>query len=172
MLKKFYSEYKDLLLIFSFAFLFMFVLNIQVVNGESMQPTLYNKDILIGEKISVYQDNIQRGDIITFNTDLTSALGKKKILVKRVIGVKNDKVQIKEGLVYINNKQLTEDYIGNNTTFGDIELIVPKDKLFVLGDNRENSNDSRNPSVGLVDVKDVRNRVLFKVFSIGNLSDR
>jgi len=172
MLKKLYSEYKDFLFIFSFAFLFMFVFNVQVVHGQSMQPTLYDKDALICEKISVYKDNIQRGDIITFNTDLPSTLGRKKILVKRVIGIPNDKVQIKDGLVYINDEQFTEDYIGANTTFGDIELVVPKDNLFVLGDNRENSNDSRNPSVGLVNIEDVRNRVLFKVFSIGNLSDR
>lgn len=172
MFKKFYYEYKGILFIFAIALILRLVINIQVVHGESMQPTLYNKDVLLGEKVSVYEDNIQRGDIITFNTNMTTSLGTKKILVKRVIGIENDKVQIKDGLVYINDEQLIEDYIGDNTTFGDIELIVPKDKLFVLGDNRENSSDSRSPHVGLIDIQDVRNRVFVKVFSLGNLSDR
>ena len=92
-------------------------------------------------------------------------------LVKRIIGVAGDKVVIKDGKVYLNDKLLDETYLseGMDTT-GDVDIVVPEGKLFVLGDNREVSLDSRYEQVGLVDVNDVEGKVLVRLYPFNDIS--
>ncbi len=108
------------------------------------------------------QRNIKHGDIVVFVNSDTKKAHKDAGFVKRVIGVEGDKLFIKSGYVYLNNQPLDENYILKpRSTFGGINIqdckiiTIPHNKLFVLGDNRKASNDSRE--IGLIDVNDVTN---------------
>lgn len=127
-----------------------------IVDGHSMNPTLEHYDVLVTNKLA----NLTRGDIVVFRYDLED-----KNLVKRVIAVEGDSVKITDGKVFINGIQLQEDYIKEaDFTSGDMELIVPQDKYFVLGDNRNGSHDSRSIMVGPVDKDVVRGKAYFRLY--------
>jgi signal peptidase I len=153
-----------------------FIINIfggfAVVEGPSMMPTLQDKDILI--RASYLGKEPKRGDIIAFKTDMTHPwkiyrmLGVKKALVKRIIGLPGDHVVVKEGLVYVNDLQLQENQLMDGTTSGDVDVVVTEDHLFVMGDNRQNSNDSRG-TVGLVNMKSIIGRIAYRIFPFDSM---
>jgi signal peptidase I len=108
-----------------------------------MEPTLQINDRLIIEKVSYHFQKPERGDIVVFSpTAALKAQNFQDAFIKRVIGLPGDKVQVKNGLVYVNGKALAEKYIAEepNYTFGPV--TVPPDQYLVLGDNRNNSYDS------------------------------
>lgn len=116
------------------------------VAGESMMPTLADEDRLLLNRIEVWTNKVDRGDVVVFNAE-----GLNKILIKRVIGLPGDNVKVSKAGVFVNGEKLNEEaYIGNVTTPGDIEVDVKEGEYFVLGDNRHNSHDSRYPAVGNV----------------------
>jgi signal peptidase I len=133
-----------------------FVAEARFIPSCSMFPTLEVDDRLIVDKVSYYLQTPQRGDIVVF--DPTEELQKRNYhdaFIKRVIGVPGDKVEFRSGQVYINNKVLTENYIQKqpiyNEQFCNSEQFcengqfktVPPNQYLVLGDNRNNSLDSR-----------------------------
>lgn len=138
--------------------LFTFVLRIVGVDGDSMQPTLQNNDRLILWTLS---DQYERGDIV-----VVERFGKEP-LIKRVIGVPGDRIRIEgSGEVYINNELLDEPYIQGLTVQRDTKepLTVPQGCLFVMGDNRAISLDSRVDDIGPVSIKKVVGKVLLRVW--------
>lgn len=135
-----------------------------LVKGYSMYPTLDEYDYLIINKIPYMLHEPERGDIVVFKSHLTTSEGKEKDLIKRVIGIPGDTIQITEGKVFVNGQLLEEDYIDGDYTTGELLLEVPEDMLFVMGDNRENSLDSRDKKVGAVPVDTVRGKVLVRLF--------
>ena len=164
--------------VFGLAIVLAFVITLFIkptlVSGDSMLPTLHENDYLIINKIGYKIGEPKNGDVIVFKSDLEKNDGTTKDLVKRIIGVAGDKVVIKDGKVYLNDKLLDETYLseGMDTT-GDVDIVVPEGKLFVLGDNREVSLDSRYEQVGLVDVNDVEGKVLVRLYpfnDIGNIA--
>ena len=141
-----------LVLIFSFFF------RIIQVDGESMVPTLQN-----GEKLIVWGAGYepQRGDVVI--VDSYTPYGKP--LVKRVIAKGGDTICIdyETGTVAVNGEVLREDYIAEPTYLGyDVEFpyTVPEGTVFVMGDNRNNSLDSRSSYVGCIDERDILGKVL------------
>jgi signal peptidase I len=135
------------------------------VNGISMATTLENKDIMFEEKISLYTDNIKHGDIITFD----SHDKEMPSYIKRVIGLAGDQIEIINGKVYLNGSKLEENYLAAKTlTFGDdflqnnTKYTVPAGQVFVMGDNRRDSSDSRY--FGPVKIKDIQGKVFVRVF--------
>ncbi|MDF2892229.1 MAG: Signal peptidase precursor [Clostridia bacterium] len=148
-----------------------FIINIfggfAVVEGPSMLPTLKDGDILV--RASYLGSAPKYGDIIAFKTDMVHpwkvyrVLGVKKALVKRVIGVQGDHIVVKDGAVFVNDVQLQEEYLNDGTTNGEIDEVVPEDHIFVMGDNRLNSNDSRG-TVGFVSTEAIIGRVVFRIF--------
>ncbi len=108
------------------------------IDGSSMNPTLQNGQYLIINNFSYYLNEPDRGDIIVFlhpNSDLN--------LIKRVVGMPGDHVEIRERTVSVNGVQLNEPYIQADPTYtGD--WVVPEDEFFVLGDNRNSSSDSHS----------------------------
>lgn len=128
-----------------------------IVNGSSMEETLYNGDILLLNKVS----DIERFDIV-----VASYKGEK--LIKRVIGVPGDNVRCVSGILYINNEEDTHGY----GTTDDFPLTTLKeDEYFLVGDNRENSLDSR--IIGAIkkeDIEGVVNIRLFPFSKIGKVS--
>ena len=161
--------------VFGLAIVLAFVITLFIkptlVSGDSMLPTLHENDYLIINKIGYKIGEPKNGDVIVFKSDLEKNDGTTKDLVKRIIGVAGDKVVIKDGKVYLNDKLLDETYLseGMDTT-GDVDIVVPEGKLFVLVDNREVSLDSRYEQVGLVDVNDVEGKVLVRLYPFNDIS--
>ena len=122
-----------------------------VVSGESMYPTLNTKDYLIINKLA-------------YKTDLKSRDGEKKSLVKRIIGLPNDHLVIKSGQVYINDKLIDEPYLEDTYTAGDIDIKIPSDSYFAMGDNRLVSKDSRDSDVGVVNKNEIVGEVSMRLF--------
>jgi len=114
------------------------------ITSGSMIPTLEVKDRLIVERVH-NPEKLEEGDIVLFKNDEF----KDEILIKRLIGLPGDKIEIKDGIVFRNGEELKEDYVKNNEKYNRT-FQVPEGNYFFLGDNRANSNDSRywqNPFV-------------------------
>lgn len=123
-----------------------FIAEPRYIPSESMVPTLAVNDRLMVEKLSYLFHLPNRGDVVVFwppdrlkqqNPEL-----KKDAFIKRVIGLPGDRVEVKEGKVFINNQPLIEDYIAAKPNYQWGPEIVPDDSYLVLGDNRNNSYDS------------------------------
>jgi len=125
------------------------------VIGPSMQPTLYSDDDLIVEKLSYRFGEPKRFDIIVFPFQY----GEKVYYIKRIIGLPGETIQIDEtGTIYINGEVLEEHYgkeTIQNPGIAAEPILLGKNEYFVLGDNRNDSSDSRDPSVGNIYRKDI-----------------
>ncbi len=134
----------------------MFFLEVFVVEGRSMYPTLVETERLMVNKIIYQFDQPQLGDIIVFEFE------PGRDFIKRVIGVDGDVIEIKEGRVILNGQVLKEPYTGYNMMMHDYgPEVVPPGYLFVMGDYRLNSMDSRDPRVGFVSQEDLKGRAFF-----------
>jgi signal peptidase I len=126
-------------------FIRTFVAEPRYIPSESMLPTLEIGDRLIVEKLSYTTHLPQHGDIIVFAppTQLREqGYLEEQAFIKRVIGVPGDKIEVKNGGVYIDGALLKEAYLAEVPNYAMSPTIVPPDQLFVMGDNRNNSNDS------------------------------
>jgi signal peptidase I len=134
-----------------------------IVKKTSMEPTLYENDYLIISKqaYTVFGEP-KRGDIVVFphNTD-----GVKELYIKRIIGLPGDKITITNGVVIINGEPLNETYTKDGTTPGDVkDFVVPEGRVYVMGDNRIVSVDSRSDEVGCVAIKKITGKAIIRVF--------
>lgn len=118
-----------------------------IVEGASMEPSFHNNNYLLIEKISDYFSAPKRGDVVVFRYPENPEVN----YIKRIIGLPGDKVVIENGTVKIypddspDGIELQEDYLlPGTTTRGDITITLQKDEYFVMGDNRNNSSDSRD----------------------------
>ena len=142
--------------------------SVVVVDGHSMDSTLYDNEKLLLFQQAYSEKRIpERGDIIVI---------KKKVkdgdyIIKRVIGQGGDKIEIKNNRVYLNDEVLDEPYINEPMNKNeDIRITVPKGYLFVMGDNRNNSLDSRSNEIGLIDVdKEVVGKAIFSLSSFSGI---
>ena len=165
-------------------FIVAFVFRSYQVDGPSMRNTLYNGDKLIIWKVPRTWASItghpyipKRGDIIVFTESGLSQFGQQdtKQLIKRVIGLPGDRVTISDNHYVIYNKQHPDGFdpdtslpYGKNipATTGDINVTLGKGKLFVSGDNRPDSLDSR--AFGAIDANQIVGKLAVRVFPIGN----
>lgn len=143
-------------------FIRVFVFRLTFVVGESMYPTLNEGDRLFVNKIGTIFGGYSRGDIVI----LKSPVVEHKSYVKRIIGVGGDKVEIKEGNIYLNGDKLDEDYIAEGFYIYNTNEVweVPEGYVFVLGDNRGASLDSRY--FGCVPVSYLKGRVEYRYYPI------
>ncbi len=145
----------------------MLFLPVLRVTGTSMTPTMQNDELVICSKRS----NFECGDIIAFYYN-------NKILLKRVIGVSGDWIDIKEdGTVYVNGEELIEPYV-EQKALGECDIEfpyqVPDNRIFVMGDHRETSIDSRSTTVGCIADEYIIGRVFFRLWpweSIGIINN-
>jgi signal peptidase I len=117
------------------------------IPSDSMVPTLLNGDRVLVNKLSYDLHDINRGDVVVFNRPdgLPASPGEPEDLIKRVIGLPGDELVTRDGDVYVNGRLLTEPYLPEGTTSAGIDepFVVPDGEVFVMGDNRQNSSDSR-----------------------------
>lgn len=146
-----------------------------VVDGDSMEPNLHNGEWLIVNKLTYRFSEPERGDIIVFH------FSEDKDYIKRVIGLPGETVSIEDGNLYINGEQVDEPYLDEAkekyNKYGDIpytedfsEVTVPEGEIFVMGDNRPRSQDSRYSQVGTIELERVVGRadvVLWPLQSFG-----
>lgn len=162
------------------------VVSMTMVMEQSMEPTFSQGDRLIVNRVGYFFTGPDRGDVIIFDknpiekgiirnmineiSDIRNSLrfrltgsAEKNLLIKRVIAVGGDQVELIDGEVFVNGERLQEPYIDKMTySRAETSWSVPEDKIFVLGDNRENSLDSR--SIGFVDIQQVKGKVAFRIF--------
>lgn len=132
---------------------------ISIVPTESMYPTIHADDMLFFKKTQM----VEKGDIIFFNFPLDE----EQLFLKRVIATEGDVIEIKGGLVYVNNKVINEEYVAEAPNYEQEPYTVPKDSYYVLGDNRNDSNDSSD--WGVVPRKNVKGKVLSVILPFNRL---
>lgn len=154
-----------------------FIFEPVMVDGSSMDDTLHDRQRLFEYKLGYRFSPPQRGDIVVIQIKE----GKIKYLpipdsteidyIKRVIGLPGEEVDLKDGSVYINGEKLTEPYAKGITYKKDMQFpaTVPEGKVFVLGDNREGSSDSRESHIGFIDISKIRGKAVFRVWPIKDI---
>ncbi|MGI6731842.1 MAG: signal peptidase I [Anaerovoracaceae bacterium] len=156
---------KDILIAVIAAIIIMQFIKPTIVKESSMQPTLYENNYIFLSKQSYRFGKPAHGDIIVFHSDLKTVTGKEKLLIKRVIGLPGETIMIKDGKVYINGEELEEPYLLEPITPGFLEeTLVPENSLFVMGDNRMNSTDSRDSNVGFVELDEVVGKAVLRLY--------
>lgn len=128
-----------------------------LVQGASMLPSLHDGERLLVDKITYRFRPPARGEIVVFRYPADP----QRKFIKRVIGIPGDVVEVREWIVYLNGRPLHEDYIYGPTYSDFGPVTVPEDTLFVLGDNRNQSEDSRYADVGFVPRSHLVGRAVF-----------
>lgn len=139
-----------------------------LVDGQSMQPTFHDGDRLIVSRVHYLLTDPQRGDIIVFNSLDPREVG--VMLIKRVIGVPGDRVEMREQQIYINGEQLDEDYIAEACRVvlcPDNTWELSENEYFVMGDNRNHSKDSR--AFNAVPSNHIVGQVLFRYWPLPDI---
>jgi len=165
-IKEFFKDtFKYIILIVIVLLVAVYIVSLQQIVGSSMSPTFNDGDIIILDKISPKFIQVKRGDIISFKHSNT------KYLIKRVIGVPGDYVELKNNKLYIDGNYIEESYLGDviNKDFSLTELgyeTIPDGMYLVLGDNREDSLDSRDSNVGLIKKEDIIGKVRVRIWPL------
>ena len=149
------------LIIISVILIRIFIFDPVKVDGPSMDTTLSNGQILILNKFVYKKHDINRYDIVVIKMD-------DKKIIKRVIGLPNEKIEIKDNKVYANGEELDNSFASTKTDDFDISEIglikIPGDSYFVLGDNREVSLDSRYPEVGTIKKEKILGKATLRIW--------
>jgi len=143
-----------------------YVVQRTIVDGPSMENTLHNGENLLIEKISHKISGLKRYDIIVF---YPHGREYKEYYVKRVIGLPGETVQIIDDIIYVDGEALDEHYRKDEHTLPGIAedpISLGDNEIFVLGDNRKVSSDSRYEDVGPVDLHNVEGKVMFRVWPL------
>lgn len=159
---------KDIIIILFAVVAIALVFKPTIVKQHSMEPTLHENNYLFVNKLAyVAKSHPDYKDIIVFKSDDGTG---EKMYIKRVIGVENDVITITGGKVYRNGEQLKEPYILENFTVGKINrYVVPEDEVFVMGDNRSISIDSRNSIIGSIKEDDIVGKAFFRLYPFNEM---
>ncbi|GIW62977.1 MAG: signal peptidase I [Patescibacteria group bacterium] len=148
-----------------------FVFTPHRIEGQSMYPTFNNGENIITSKIHYKIFPIKRGDVVVFTR---VDVPEKTMLIKRVIGLPGDEILIQDGYVYLNGKKLVEPYIESYTNLDNSSAViegvpykVPVGSVFVMGDNRLNSQDSRY--FGAIKINVIEGKVVFRYFPLNKI---
>lgn len=174
----FIRKYKELLKIILFILFITgvvlvfitFIYTPTVVVGDSMYPALNEGDILLIKPINGKYQKIERFDIIMFPYKYNT----KTNVIKRVIGMPGDKIEIKDNIIYINDEKLDE-YYGyyddkSENRYSDVKAVsLAYDEYFVIGDNRNVSEDSRNDEIGVIKQDTITGIAVFRIWSFNSI---
>ncbi|KAB3533093.1 signal peptidase I [Alkaliphilus serpentinus] len=141
-----------------------YLFSFAVVQGKSMEPTIKQHDRLLVLKHAVFKDHLEEGDIIVFHPPGTN----KELFVKRVVAKEKDSYAVEGVEVFVNDEKLGESYVADmgylDRSYNYLEGTVPKDSFYVLGDNRNDSNDSR--TFGYIKQEQIVGKVVFRIWPI------
>jgi signal peptidase I len=158
--------------------LYMTIISPNEVDGPSMEPNFYTHQLYFANKLVQFFDGTsfgkitgleyKRGDVVVLQ------LPEKHPFIKRIVGLPHDRVAIRDGYIYINNKKLIEDYLpparftngGNFIESGAEAKEVPEGSFFVVGDNRPVSNDSRYEEVGFIKRQYMKGKVFLRFYPL------
>ena len=140
-------------------FIILFVAQVTVVHGHSMEPNIHPEQRIIVEKIGYKFYEPQRGDVVVIEVPDSEIP-----LIKRVIGLEGETVEIMDNQVYINGSVLNESYLTNIRQSDYGPTAVPVEHVFVMGDNRSSSRDSR--AFGPVDIYRITGRAWFSIWPV------
>jgi signal peptidase I len=149
---------------------YFFLGQLYEVIGESMEPNFHDQEQLIAEKLSAKFGNLERGDVVIFKRPGEE----NRLLIKRIVGLPEEKVMLKDGYVYINGEYLQEPYVPEGMMTREMRILesgfeytIPVDSYMVLGDNREQSTDSRE--WGFVKSENIIGRAILVYYPLKNL---
>ncbi len=147
-----------------------FIAEARYIPSGSMLPTLQINDRLIIDKISYDFSNPKRGDIVVFNpTKTLEAENFHEAFIKRVIGLPGDKVEVKNGKVYVNNLPIKENYLEARPDYQWGPVVVAVNSYLVLGDNRNDSYDSHY--WGFVPRQNIIGKAMFRFWPFNRIGD-
>ncbi len=142
-----------------------FLFGFAVVEGQSMYPTLNTRDRILVLKLSLISKHPDVGDIVIFNPP---HLLEEELFIKRVVAKSGDSFKLADGLLYINDERQEEAYVAKEAFmdkgYSVLEGTVPEGMIFVMGDNRNDSNDSR--SFGFVEMDHIKGRALVRIWPL------
>lgn len=147
-----------------------FVAEPRYIPSDSMVPTLETGDRLVVDKISYRRHSPKTGDIVVFNPPaqlLLMGYQPDQAFIKRVIGTEGQTIAVKNGILYLNEQPLKENYILAPPNYQLNPVTVPEGELFVMGDNRNNSNDSH--IWGFLPKQNIIGRAIFRFWPISHL---
>ncbi len=168
-MKKFIKEvYPYVVIIVIVVLIRSFIVTPVIVSGESMVPTLTDKDLLLVRKIGYNKSSIKRFDIVVL---YEHEVDKKEEIVKRIIGLPGEHISYRKNKLYVNDKLVEGNFIFRDTGDFNLEEIcscttIPDGKYLVLGDNRPVSKDSRY--FGLIDEKDIIGKAIYRIWPISS----
>lgn len=149
-----------------FIVIYLFIMQPNQVKGASMEPTFHTSEYILTSKITYKFRSPQRGDVIVFKSPKNPDID----YIKRIIGLPGDTIVIKDGGdVYVNNNLIGEIYISARTNLWEggfskeaVPVTIPPDQLFVMGDNRPRSSDSRE--FGTIEMTSIIGQVFYRYF--------
>lgn len=164
MWKRYKSYFIEIIIVVAIVAGVMVFIKPVVVNGISMEPNLQNKNYILLSRQAYRLSQPKHGQIVVFPVD------SGELYIKRVIGIPGDRITIKDGNVYINGKKENQSFTKDGYTIGSIDALrVPEGKIFVMGDNRQNSEDSRFEEVGMRNIKDVTGVALIRLWPLNEI---
>lgn len=148
-----------------FIVIYLFILTPNQVKGASMEPTFKSGDYILTSRVTYKMRPPQRGDVVVFHSPKNPDIE----YIKRIVGLPGDKLLVEDSNIFINGKLLQENYIAARTNLWDGGFIkngvlytIPDGELFVMGDNRPRSSDSRE--FGPISIESVIGQVFFRYF--------
>lgn len=133
------------------------------VNGSSMYPTLEDGDIMMLNRVGFKLSSLDRFDIVVIDNG-------DSLLIKRVIGLPNEKIKVENNVLYINGERVEEPFLDDDVLTRNFEYITSNDCYFVMGDNREVSLDSR--MLGCFNIKDIKGTASFTIYPFNRLGNK